>query len=87
MKSYNRLKHYIEGDWIYQDYKNGKLNKLSDFDKFCITHIEDIQELLNEVDALQNNIDKTIEYINSQSPDAGVSGYHIKKILKGNKDE
>ena len=26
-------------------------------------------------------IDKAIEYINSQSPDAGVSGKHIKKIL------
>ena len=27
-------------------------------------------------------IDKAIEYINSQSPDAGVSGERIKKILK-----
>ena len=27
-------------------------------------------------------IDKAIEYINSQSPDAGVSGKHIKEILK-----
>ena len=26
-------------------------------------------------------IDKAIEYINSQSPDAGVSGKHIKEIL------
>ena len=27
-------------------------------------------------------IEKAIEYINSQSPDAGVSGKHIKEILK-----
>ena len=27
-------------------------------------------------------IDKAIKYINSQSPDAGVSGKHIKDILK-----
>ena len=26
-------------------------------------------------------IEKAIEYINSQSPDAGVSGKHIKEIL------
>ena len=30
----------------------------------------------------QEVIEKAIEYINSQSPDAGVSGKHIKEILK-----
>lgn len=34
---------------------------------------------------LQSRIDKTIEFINSQSPDAGVSGKRIKEILKGEK--
>ena len=42
-----RLQEYISTDEIYQDYKNGKTN-LSDFDKFCIQHCKDIEELLNE---------------------------------------
>ena len=32
---------------------------------------------------LQQRIDKAIEYINSESSDAGVSGKRIKEILKG----
>ena len=35
----------------------------------------------------QQRIDKAIEYINSQSPDAGVSGKRIKEILKGSDEE
>ena len=31
--------------------------------------------------------EKAIEYINSQNPDAGVSGKRIKEILKGNNNE
>ena len=36
-------------------------------------------ERINE--KYQEVIEKAIEYINSQSPDAGVSGKHIKEIL------
>lgn len=34
-----------------------------------------------------DRINKTINFINSQSPDAGVSGKKIKEILKGDIDE
>lgn len=44
----NRLKEYIEKDEVYQAYKNGKLTNASDFDKFCIEHCKDIEELLEE---------------------------------------
>lgn len=36
----------------------------------------------NQIKELQQRIDKAIKYINSQSPDAGVSGKVIKEILK-----
>ena len=38
--------------------------------------------LVNCIKKQKEVIDKAIEYINSQSPDAGVSGKHIKEILK-----
>ena len=40
------------------------------------------QELEQENKELHNKIDKVIDFINSQSPDAGVSGKRIKEILK-----
>ena len=42
------LKEYIDKDEIYQDYKQDKLMNCSDFDKFCIQHCKDIEELLEE---------------------------------------
>lgn len=44
--------------------------------------IEYIMQLEKENKELKERINKAIEYINSQSPDAGVSGKHIKEILK-----
>ena len=40
------LKEYIDKDEIYQYYKQDKLMNCSDFDKFCIQHCKDIEELL-----------------------------------------
>ena len=42
----------------------------------------DVEDLVKENKKYKEVIDKAIKYINSQSPDAGVSGKHIKKILK-----
>ena len=47
------LKEYIDKDEIYQDYKQDKLMNCSDFDKFCIQHCKDIEELLNENEKLK----------------------------------
>lgn len=43
-----RLKEYVDKDEIYQNYKQNKLINCSDFDKFCIQHCKDIEELLEE---------------------------------------
>ena len=67
------------------------LNDLQDIDKF--TGFKDgafkyelgkyqANLLVNCIKKQKEVIDKAIEYINSQSPDAGVSGKHIKEILK-----
>ena len=49
-----RLNAYVKDDVIYNDYIHGRLNEndLSDFDRFCIQHCEDIKELLAEVKRL-----------------------------------
>ena len=68
------------------------LNDLQDIDKF--TGFKDgafkyelgkyqANLLVNCIKKQKEVIEKAIEYINSQSPDAGVSGKHIKEILKG----
>ncbi len=49
------LKEYIDKDEIYQDYKQDKLMNCSDFDKFCIQHCKDIEELLEENQELKEN--------------------------------
>lgn len=50
MTSEDRLREYVEKDEIYQNFINGilKANDMSDFDKFCVQHCKEIEELLNE---------------------------------------
>lgn len=47
MNSRERLKEYISSDAAYQEYLGGKMQP-SDFEKFCIQHCKDIEEMLNE---------------------------------------
>ena len=58
-----RLIEYIEDDAIYQEWIGTDNEDISDYDRFCIEHCQDIQELLNEVENLHNKIEKAIEYI------------------------
>ena len=53
-----RLKEYANKDEIYQDYKQNKLINSSDFDKFCIQHCKDIEELLEENLELEQVLDE-----------------------------
>lgn len=53
-----RLKEYVKEDIVYQDYKNNKIMNANDFEKFCIQHCKDIEELLNENKQLKNNWNK-----------------------------
>ena len=61
MNAQERLKQYVEEDSIYNDYLNGKTN-ISDFDKFCIQHCEDIEKILNENKKLKEKITNIVEY-------------------------
>ena len=61
----DRLKEYIEKDEIYQDYKNGKSANASDFDKFCVRHCKDIEELLEENEELKREHEKWNRQIKS----------------------
>lgn len=62
MNCKKRLEEYIENDMIYQDYKENKLMNPSDFDKFCIQHCKDIEELLEENKQLKDNWNELKEY-------------------------
>lgn len=55
-KSIRRLKKYIEEDAIYERYKNGEYDKVEGFEKFCITHCQDIENLLEAYKKLKNLI-------------------------------
>ena len=66
MNCKEKLKEYISKDEIYQDYKQNKLMNPSDFDKFCIQHCKDIEELLEENLELEQALDE-IEKILRQS--------------------
>ena len=57
------LKEYIDKDEIYQDYKQDKLMNPSDFDKFCIQHCKDIEELLEENLELEQALDEIEKYM------------------------
>lgn len=56
MTTKDRLKQYIEEDEIYNNWVNNNLNELSDFDKFCIQHCNDIKEILEENQELKKQL-------------------------------
>ena len=63
MNCKERLKEYISKDEIYQNYKQNKLMNCSDFDKFCIQHCKDIEELLEENLELEQALDEIEKYM------------------------
>lgn len=66
MTSEDRLREYVEKDEIYQKFINGilKANDMSDFDKFCVQHCLDIQEVLEENKILDDKIGYYIDQRN-----------------------
>lgn len=50
------LARYIDEDVIYQEYLVNKDMELSDFDRFCVEHIEDVDVALGLVTSLIDNI-------------------------------
>ena len=57
MNKEERLREYINKDYSYINYKTG-VEEGTDFDKFCIQHCKDIEELLEENQKYKEVIDK-----------------------------
>ena len=75
MTTEERLKQYIDNDEVYQDYKNGNIN-LTDFEKFCIQHCKDIEEILEE----NQKYKEAIDYLENTTIVAD-SYYHQRECL------
>ena len=57
MTSEERLKEYVELDYVYQEWKRDEnINELSDFDWFCVQHCQDIEHILNENKKLKQQL-------------------------------
>lgn len=57
MTSEERLKEYVELDYVYQEWKRDEnINELSDFDWFCVQHCQDIEHILNENEELKKKL-------------------------------
>lgn len=86
-----RLKEYIEKDEIYQDYKQNKLMNCSDFDKFCIQHCKDIEELLEKNLELEQALDGIEKICNSIPKDHSICDigkiHDIEVIIQNTKGD
>ena len=91
MNCKERLKEYINKDEIYQDYKQDKLMNPSDFDKFCIQHCKDIEELLEENLELEQALDDIEKICNGIPIDNSICDigkiHDIEVIIKKVKGE
>ena len=87
MNCKERLKEYISKDEIYQKYKQNKLMNPSDFDKFCIQHCKDIEELLEENLELEQALDEIKKYIENHKRESKTRIYGLEMpefIFNGN---
>ncbi len=53
------LEKYIEEDFAFRE----PIKNMSDFDKYCYNHCQDIKEVLNELDKKDKVIDMMAEHI------------------------
>lgn len=61
MTSKERLEQYVKEDEIYNEHLDNHKNYVSDFDKFCVQHCQDIKNILEENEKLK----KQLEYLRS----------------------
>lgn len=61
MTSKERLEQYIKEDSIYQEYLENHKSYVSDFDKFCIEHCQDIKNILEENVELKKQLENISE--------------------------
>lgn len=81
MATEERLKQYIDNDEVYQDYKKGNIN-LTDFEKFCVQHCKDIEEILEENQKYKDLIDKAIKYYESNQQECVIGRNKDEKLIK-----
>lgn len=81
MTTEERLKQYIDNDEVYQGYKNGNIN-LTDFEKFCVQHCKDIEEILEENQKYKELIDKAIKYYESNQQECVIGRNKDEKLIK-----
>ena len=77
MNSRERLKEYISSDAAYQEYLGGKMQP-SDFEKFCIQHCKDIEEMLNENTKLINQQKEFIEYLENEIKNSDICDVYVR---------
>lgn len=58
-----RLKQYVKEDKIYNDWLDENTSYISDFDRFCIEHCKDIEELLKQNKRSEQALDEIEKYI------------------------
>ena len=82
-----KLQAYVNSDEIYQKYKNKQLKEISDFDRFCIKHCDDIEELIREYECLYmfyKDKQRNSSHINVGSIEEDIE--ILNSIVKVNKD-
>lgn len=77
------LKEYLRQDEIYQKWKQGKLDGISDFDNFCIEHCKDIQVVLNMLEDARKYV-KREPLVDEETDTITISKNHLLYLL-GNK--
>lgn len=77
------LKEYLRQDEIYQKWKQGKLDDISDFDNFCIEHCKDIQVVLNMLEDARKYV-KREPLVDEETDTITISKNHLLYLL-GNK--
>lgn len=58
MTSKERLEQYIKEDSIYQNCLDNHKSYVSDFDRFCIEHCQDIKNMLKENESLKKQLEE-----------------------------
>lgn len=66
MTSKERLEQYVKEDMIYNEYLDNHKNYVSDFDKFCVEHCQDIKNILKENDNLKNQQKEFVKYLKDE---------------------
>lgn len=58
MTSKERLEQYVKEDEIYNEYLDNNKSYISDFDRFCIEHCQDIKNILEENEELKKQLEE-----------------------------